>query len=203
MQIYAPATADAPQTEDDFLRSFFGESVGYFVDVGAHDGRSYSNTRPLWERGWSGLLIEPDPSTFKQLQANYPNKERLEFLNAAVCEKDGAVFFYQHADPQRTGWHSLDQDWIKTWAPGKSRRITVKGVRFESLKLPPIIDFLSVDTEGYDATLLEKMPETIRPRLIMCEVDKNEVRKRIEKEMERRKYQFLWGTFLNSAYAPI
>jgi len=200
--IYVKAPKGTPTDENTFISQFFGKDfVGYFVDVGAHDGRSYSNTRPLWERGWRGLLIEPDPSTFKQLTDYYPCKDRLEFLNAAVCDKDGPVDFYKHADPERTGWHSMDQDWIRTWEPGKSRKITVKGVRFASLKLPPVIDFLSVDTEGYDATLLQGMPESIRPRLIMCEVDKNGVRHRIEGEMARRRYEFVWGTYLNSAYA--
>lgn len=200
--IYAQAPSHAPATEDALLSQFFGlDFKGYFVDIGAHDGRSYSNTRPLWERGWSGMLIEPDPTTFKLLQSNYPDKSRLEFKNVAICLKNGPIQFTKHRDPDRTGWHSIAPDWIATFAPGKSYKITVTGVRFDSLVFPQPIDFLSVDTEGYDATILESMPETIRPRLIMAEVDKNGVREKIEREMARRNYRFIWGSYLNSAYA--
>ena len=75
-------------------------------------------------------------------------------------------------------------------------------MRFASLPLPSHIDFLSIDTEGYDYEIVRSIPESIRPSLIMCEVDKRLVRERLDAEMERRGYEFLWGTYLNSAYAP-
>ncbi len=200
-QIYATAPSHVPTTEDGFISQFFGRGYnGYFVDIGAHDGRSYSNSRPLWEEGWSGMLIEPDPDTFKKLLENYPSKERLEFINAAICETNGPIDFYQHSDTDRTGWHSIEPSWITTWEPGKARKITVEGRRFDSLKFAKAIDLLSIDTEGYDAAILEMMPEAIRPKLVICEVDKNGIRERVEKEMDRRRYKFVWGTYLNSAY---
>lgn len=201
-QVYLPAPLGVPTTEDDFLAQFFRDTpTGFFLDVGAHDGRSYSNTRPLWERGWSGILVEPSPATFAKLLANYPNKERLTFLNVALTPTGGPVTFTEHTDPDRTGWHSLCPEWIATWEPGTRREITVESKRFEDLPLPPAIDFLSIDTEGYDITLLRAMPSWLRPRLIMCEVDKHLARERIEQEMGRRAYKFCWGTYLNSAYA--
>jgi FkbM family methyltransferase len=204
MIVYAPAPADSRwgTSEDSFLAEFFRDkNDGYFVDIGAHDGRSYSNTRPLWERGWSGLLVEPDPETFKKLDSNYPDKSRLTLLNVAVCLKNEPIEFTRHTDPERSGWHSLNPAWIATWEPGTAVKVTVNGVRFDSLPIARPIDFLSIDTEGYDLTILQSIPETIRPTLIMCEVDKHLAREMIEKEMERREYHFIWGTYLNSAYS--
>lgn len=199
--IYAKADSTAPKTEDELILKLFGEKRdGYFVDIGAHDGRSYSNSRPLWERGWSGILVEPDPDTFKILCANYPNQDRLTLINAAICAVDGNAQFAKHRDPQRTGWHSMCKEWIATWGDGAARVISVKAMRFESLPLPPAIDFLSVDTEGYDYEIIRLIPESIRPRLIICEVDKHLVREHVESEMARRGYEFVWGTYLNSAY---
>ncbi len=63
------------------------------------------------------------------------------------------------------------------------------------------LDFLSIDTEGMDAVIVASLPLTFRPRLIMCEVDKHLVREALEREMELRGYRFIWGTYLNSAYA--
>lgn len=200
-QIYAPAAATAPQTEDELLKLWFGNETGYFVDVGAHDGRSYSNSRPLWERGWSGMLIEPCRSTFEKLLANYPCKDRLTFLNCAITPNGGPVQFFEHSDPDRSGWHSMCQEWVATWEPNTRKVTTVNSKRFDELSLPKSVDFLSIDVEGYDADLLEAMPESFRPRLIMFEVDKQGVRERGEREMARRGYKFVWGTYLNSAYA--
>lgn len=202
MQIYAPAPKGSPPNENVFIEQFFGTTYrGYFVDIGAHDGCTCSNTYPLWKRGWSGLFVEPDPITFNQLVATYRGKDRASLLNAAVCLSDGPVEFMVHSDPERSGWHSLSSEWVSTWEPDKVRKITVDGIRFSSLKLTASIDFLSIDTEGYDVTIVKSIPESIRPRLIMCEVDKHLARENLEKEMARRRYKFVWGTYLNSAYA--
>lgn len=42
-------------------------SKGWFVDVGACDGRHLSNTFCLVDCGWSGVEIEPDPAKFEDL----------------------------------------------------------------------------------------------------------------------------------------
>lgn len=44
---------------------------GVFVDIGAHDGQSLSNTYFLEKRlGWTGIAIEPIPERFAELKRN-------------------------------------------------------------------------------------------------------------------------------------
>ena len=55
-----------PKLIDKFLGNLTG---GFFIEAGASDGEVISNTLMLEvERGWSGLLIEPDPKMFQLLQ---------------------------------------------------------------------------------------------------------------------------------------
>src|SRR3974390_100826 len=51
--------------------AFCGKRNGVFVDVGAYDGISFSNTL-MFERelGWTGLCIEPNPDVFPRLIEN-------------------------------------------------------------------------------------------------------------------------------------
>lgn len=44
---------------------------GFFVEFGAWDGIYLSNTRWLFEQGWSGAYIEVDPIKFLKLRTNY------------------------------------------------------------------------------------------------------------------------------------
>ena len=44
-----------------FSQIFQEKTDGYFVEVGAFDGYTYSNTWGLSELGWSGLMIEAIP----------------------------------------------------------------------------------------------------------------------------------------------
>lgn len=59
--------------QDKFLDEnvFKGYQGGVFVDVGAHDGKSYNNTLFFEESyKWSGINIEPIPNIFEQLMKN-------------------------------------------------------------------------------------------------------------------------------------
>ena len=50
---------------------FRGRENGVFLDIGAHDGISLSNTY-FFEKAkkWTGVCIEPNPEIFKQLRSN-------------------------------------------------------------------------------------------------------------------------------------
>lgn len=205
MIVYAPAPVGFARDENAFLASFFeGKRDGTFVEIGAHVGVHYSNTRPLWERGWSGVMIEPDPQSFAALSKLYETRERVTLLNVAVATQDGTARFAQHSDPDRSGWHSLDPRWVSTWNPGKVQWITVNTRSVPSLlasgELPLECDFLSVDTEGLDADIIESLPNDWKPRVILAEVDKFGCRERIDRAMENRNYTFAWGNYLNSIY---
>jgi len=59
--------------QDRFLNEnyFKSKTDGVFVDIGAHDGKTLSNTF-FYEKAlnWKGLCIEPLPKVFKQLEQN-------------------------------------------------------------------------------------------------------------------------------------
>jgi|TARA_R110000765_G_scaffold121857_1_gene218194 FkbM family methyltransferase len=46
--------------QDLYVYYILGDS-GYFVDIGAHDGKDGSNTYALEKAGWKGLCVEPSP----------------------------------------------------------------------------------------------------------------------------------------------
>ena len=52
--------------EDLVLRRYLeGRTSGFYVDVGAHDPKRFSNTHLFYERGWRGINIEPSPAAMK------------------------------------------------------------------------------------------------------------------------------------------
>lgn len=59
--------------QDRFIHEHFfrDKRDGVFVEIGAYDGRTYSNTY-FFEKnlGWKGICIEPVPSVFEKLQKN-------------------------------------------------------------------------------------------------------------------------------------
>ena len=47
---------------------------GVYVEAGAHDGISHSNTLLLNNYQWSGILMEPSPVSFEKLNLNRPDE---------------------------------------------------------------------------------------------------------------------------------
>ena len=65
---------------------------GRFLDIGAHDGITFSSTRRLWELGWTGVYVEPCPDVLPSLIKNAG--EHCKILPVAIGETCGIMDFY-------------------------------------------------------------------------------------------------------------
>lgn len=119
--------------QDAWVHSIIGDG-GFFVDIGAHDGVTHSNSYALETyHGWSGICIEPDPDAYRQLGQN-----RLDTLRTDLAVSSQAdVVTIMPSGIQRAAWPLA--------------RI------LEKMSAPPVIDYLSIDTEGYELQVLRGM----------------------------------------------
>ena len=70
---------------------FKGYKNGFFVDVGAYDGKSINNTLFFEEtHNWTGINIEPLPDKFQLLELYRP---KCINLNLAIDENSGETEF--------------------------------------------------------------------------------------------------------------
>ena len=54
---------------DKKILNYVNSRNGYFVELGANDGITQSNTKHYeLYKGWQGVLIEPSPKQFKRLK---------------------------------------------------------------------------------------------------------------------------------------
>lgn len=150
-----------------------------FLDVGAFDGVSNSNTKPLADLGWSGMCVEPSPPAFCWLMKTHALNRRVELVNAAVVA--GAYlapmqrlrrFHCNTADA-----HSADQ--MSTLST--AHRDKWEGHPFRDIWVPVIdwadidqirsgsFDFVNIDTEGTNLEVFQAMP--FRPEMVCVEAD--------------------------------
>lgn len=143
---------------------------GFFVELGANDGYSQSNTWFLEkEFGWRGVLIEPSPAEFIRLQKNRSGAN--EFFCAACVGFDHADEFVRM---RYSGLMTVtDGD---TDLPDGGEAHTERGERFlpegirpftfaavartlqsilDEAKAPQAIDILSLDVEGFELAVLK------------------------------------------------
>jgi len=74
--------------EDIILGELLPEPHGMYVDVGAAHPRLGSNTYSFYRRGWSGVLVEPNPRSAAELRKVRP---RDRVIQAAAGATSGSV----------------------------------------------------------------------------------------------------------------
>ena len=70
----------AQEGEDLILNRFFNnKKTGFYIDVGAHHPKRYSNTFSFYKKGWRGINIDAMPGSMSSF-----NKQRPEDINIEV-----------------------------------------------------------------------------------------------------------------------
>src|SRR5689334_12770227 len=81
-----PFVSFAQNFEDVILwRALRDVEKGFYVDVGAADPTEHSVTRAFYERGWSGINIEPQDDYFARLIEARPRDINLKVAAGREC----------------------------------------------------------------------------------------------------------------------
>jgi FkbM family methyltransferase len=151
--------------QDQFIDEhvFAGKSAGFFIDIGAHDGVSLSNTYRFEKyRNWTGICVEPMPETFARLRAQRacrciegciaPAPGRLQFT---IVTGYGEMLSGLSAAMDPDHARRID-DTIRTHG-GQKRTIDVPCYTFNDVMAEAAvgdIDYCSIDTEGCELDIL-------------------------------------------------
>lgn len=143
---------------------------GKFLDVGAWDGKTFSNTLRLVELGWEGVLIEPSPTAFCSLLKLHGGQDKLKLINAAVSTNRGLLKFYNSADAVSTAIESNREKWKNdaTFTEMYVGQITPDDV----LNQFGGFSFVNIDTEGNSTDLLFRFNiSNMLPKVVCVEHD--------------------------------
>ncbi len=182
---------------------------GFYVDVGANDPSRFSNTRRFYDKGWSGINIEPDRQKFLELEKK--RKKDIN-LNIGVGERKSELAFYRFIPDMLSTFSKTEADEYKRQGYKYLGHSSVHVMRLGDVLARYCkgrhIDFLSIDTEGYDLQVLKSNDwAKFRPRLICIESvhhDKNGSKMDRDEEQEpflkSRGYKKVYDSGLNSIY---
>lgn len=135
---------------------------GFFVEFGATDGITLSNTWLLESQfGWTGICAEPNPKFLTDLRRN----RQCKVTDACIGARTGDVVDFVMADVFGgiTGYADADQhsEIRKAYmADGNLMRVTTVSLDdFLTQNAAPCeIDYLSIDTEGSEYDILAAFP---------------------------------------------
>lgn len=169
------ATKSYAQEGEDLilLRLLNRQSKGFYVDVGAHHPRRFSNTYLLFELGWHGINIDPNPETIALFKKDRPDDCN---LLVGVSDQSTELIYYRFNE---SALNTFDQRLAEERKKLPDYRlvdtIRVKVERLDILlerHLPQgqRVDFLSVDAEGLDLSILQSNDwRQFRPRFVLAE----------------------------------
>lgn len=161
--------------EDIILRRLFDkQEIGFYVDVGAHHPKRFSNTYFFYKKGWRGINIDAMPGSMKLFNMFRPRDINLE---VGVDNKEGILEYFIFNEP---ALNTFNESLAKS-RDGKQGYRVVDTVKIEVMPLKKIldmylpkekkIDFMNVDVEGMDFEVLKSNDwRKYRPKVLLVEI---------------------------------
>lgn len=155
---------------DEQIEEYLDFDSGYFVELGANDGRLSSNTLYYEQcRNWRGILIEPAPNLFLQCRENRSTKNHIV---CAACVSFGykeefvkilysnsmSVSLNVETDIGDPAAHAeMGRQFLKQGETIFSFGATARPLNSILIEAnaPSLIDFLSLDVEGSELDVLK------------------------------------------------
>ena len=142
-----------------FVKYFGYPSKGFFVEVGAFDGESWSNTSCLADHGWNGIYIEPVKQHYEACLNRHKNND-VSVVNCAIGTIEEEIDLYvgsflTTSDPEQVDRYS-EIDWAKhvPFSQGKCDQIRLDTL-LNHFDVKPGFDLLTVDVEGREPDVFE------------------------------------------------
>lgn len=203
-----PVVSYAQQGEDYLIQDVFNHvlhiATPTYIDIGAHHPIENNNTYVFYKAGLHGVLVEPNPDLTGLLKKTRPRDTVLEVgIGAQGEEKEVDYYVIAEGGGQRNTF-SLESAKEHTISKVIKRKLVdvnkVLAQYFPNSNGP---DLFSVDTEGYDLTILKSLDfSRFRPRVVCAETlaDNGDVVRGILDLMASKNYEIRSATWVNTIF---
>jgi FkbM family methyltransferase len=155
---------------DHQIEKYLDFDSGYYVELGANDGRLSSNTLYYEQfRNWRGVLIEPAPNLYLKCRKNRSGQNQIvcaacvsfdykdEFVKIIYSDSMSVTLNVETDVGDGMAHAELGRQFLKPWETvftfGAVAR-TLSSILLEA-SAPHVIDFLSLDVEGAELEVLK------------------------------------------------
>jgi FkbM family methyltransferase len=151
--------------------------TGTFVEVGAYDGESFSNTSCLADAGWTGHYIEPIPEFAQKCVARHASN-LIKVATVAIADTEGSIDFNVGLALTTASVDTLSAYRDIAWAKECvfERRISVAATTMDAfLKsngIEAAFDLLVIDVEGFEEKVFSAFDLAFwRPGMMIVELN--------------------------------
>lgn len=180
--------------EDLFLVNYFkNKKEGFYLDLGCHHPKRFSNTYLLYKKGWKGINIDANKWAIILFKFLRPRDQNMCALINTSYEP---VCFYQFNEsalngillPQRVA--KLKQMGFKVKRKKTIQPITIQDVIDKYNLSKKRIDFLKIDVEGLDFEIVKNISfSDLNIELLMIEKGSKQENNEIKKYLAVNSYK--------------
>lgn len=161
---------------------------GFFVESGAFDGETHSNTL-MYERnfGWTGLLVEPVKASFDTIQGRHRNAYLFNGALSPTRDIEKIVFHDKFCAKgsecgSLTAGHST---WSSVFAPEAVQCVPLQNLLTQIGRRT--VDFWSLDIEGSEGEVLQATDfQWIEVGILLIEMNKGNENNRVIRDVMSR-----------------
>lgn len=162
---------------DSKLDAIIDRDGGFFIEAGAHDGFTQSNTYWLERfRGWRGLLVEPMPELAAEARLSRPAATIVQCALVS-CEEPRQKLRMRFGDLMSMVDGARESDWptggtILGWRDPHELDVDARTLSSLLDEIgAPEVDLLSLDVEGFEGPALQGLDlDRHAPRYVLVEL---------------------------------
>ena len=197
--------------DDIFIKKFFQNKIGTYVDIGCHHPFKLNNTYLLYKKRWAGLNIDLMKINIDLFNIWRPRDKN---ICAAISSKNKTSSVYIPNNNILSTEISIVESYanmIKEHFKNSFIKKKIKVFTFENIiknhkiKLEKF-DFLKIDIEGEDYKVLKNINlKKYNPELICIEdrIEKEENKNKIDKYLRSLKYKLIFRSPVNLFYQKL
>lgn len=192
-------TTYAQYNEDLILLALFEDvKTGTYVDIGANYPTIDSVTKLFYDKGWTGINIEPIKGLHKQLQKERPKDINLQCgigdsAKTATLREYKSVSGHSTFDAMQKAAHGKSEQYVDYEVPIKTLEQIFKDNKLKH------IHFLKIDVEGLEYEVVTGNDWTkYRPEVVCIEA--NHVSRDWRKILTKNNYRLFIADGLNEYY---
>lgn len=187
---------------------------GVFVEVGAYDGRSFSNTWGLAVRGWRGVMAEPVPAFAAKASRAHARHHNVRVVQTAVGAEEGTLTLVT-SGPFTSANVDLNREygsnpWIQNHMEGEALTVPMTTLtKLLAAELPGVdIDVLVVDVEGFESEVFAGYDWATSPKVLIVELSETHPDLRstrvsdalLMRDIARRGYDVVYKDSINTVF---
>ncbi len=190
--------------EDRLLYELFNKrETGFCIEVGGFDGITGSTTLFFERMGWKCLIVEPMPEFCEKIR----QVRNCEVVQAAASDESGEATFHVAEGVETLSTLEKNKSHASRvqWEGGQMKEIKVKKLTPDEIlsnSNVKEIDFISIDVEGHEMSVLKGLSLQIhQPRIILIEDNSHGLDRKVKKYLAKFGYSKFKITGCNDWYA--